>query len=651
MTGLTAVDALPILLVDDRDQNLRTLEAVLEPLGYPLELATSGAEALRKLLERDFALILLDVRMPGLDGLETAKLIKGRARSQDIPIIFLTAARNELGDMIRGYGVGAVDYLMKPFDPELLRSKVAVFAELEGNRRALNRSEAFLRGAFEAAPIGKTVLDSERRIIRSNPAFARLLDRAPGSLHGVAVSALIHEAERDALQAVLDQIAGAHRNGRSVEPATVDVRLTKSTGGDVWVEAVVSAIEPDEHAEPPLLVQWVDLTARRRVEQARGELYVEQAARLQAEALAERLSTLQQFSDALDSLSLRPLLAELAGRTADLFKAELVEVEVALQEQPPLILRAVDGEVRRTEQPAEQPGEGAWHELSLSIQRAQLGMLRLALPSGRALSASETSLLNELAERAALAIRRAQLHEQERRIAEELQRGLLPKRLPDVPHLELAAHYQAAGLGAEAGGDWYDAFPLTDERVGIVVGDVTGRGIEAASTMGQLRSVTRAFAVGDDGFRSAGEVLTRVNRYQLALAEVEMFTVIYAIVDPVRGTIQWANAGHPPALLRTAAGETRYLDGGNELMGIGEVVYDTYEGSVAAGDTLILYSDGLVERRGESLDAGFERLAEAARSGPDSPQALRPHLLTRMLPEDADLHDDVTAMLVRLLAA
>ena len=133
---------------------------MLEPLGFPLVTAGSGREALRLLLERDFALILLDVRMPGLDGLETASLIKGRARTSDVPIVFLTAARDEVQNIIRGYGVGAVDYVLKPFEPELLRSKVAVFAELETSRRALKRSEALLRGAFEAAPIGKTLLDS-----------------------------------------------------------------------------------------------------------------------------------------------------------------------------------------------------------------------------------------------------------------------------------------------------------------------------------------------------------------------------------------------------------------------------------------------------------------------------------------------------------
>src|SRR5262249_61300308 len=98
-------------------------------------------------------------------------------RTKAIRIVFLTAARDEVSDIARGYGVGAVDYVLKPFDPELLRSKVAVFAELEANRRALKRSEALLSGAFEAAPIGKTVLDAEGRIVRPNPAFANLVGR------------------------------------------------------------------------------------------------------------------------------------------------------------------------------------------------------------------------------------------------------------------------------------------------------------------------------------------------------------------------------------------------------------------------------------------------------------------------------------------
>lgn len=237
---------------------------------------------------------------------------------------------------------------------------------------------------------------------------------------------------------------------------------------------------------------------------------------------------------------------------------------------------------------------------------------------------------------------------EEHRIAVQLQRGLLPKRLPQVPGIALAAHYEAAGRGAEAGGDWYDAFALPNGRVGVVVGDVTGRGLAAASAMGQLRSVTRAFALADEGTRLPGDVLTRLNRYQLALTERELFTVIYAIVDPIRGSVCWAAGGHPPPLLRTATGQTRFLEGGGALMGMSDVVYQDAEEHVSLNDTLLFYSDGLVERRGESLDEGLRRLSTAAAGGPEPPTALCRHVLGCMLSSAQTLRDDVTAVLVRI---
>lgn len=427
----TAVDVLPLLLVDDRPENLLALEAVLEPLGYPLLTASSGAEALRLLLEYDVALILLDVLMPELDGLETAQLIKARSRTRDIPIVFLTAARDEVGNILRGYGVGAVDYVLKPFDPELLRSKVAVFAELEKSRRALNRSESFLRAAFEAAPIGKTLLDGQQRIVRSNPAFARLAGRDPGDLDGVPIVELCHQDDVEMLSDVLDRVADGDLKAAG-DWAGADLRLVRP-GADVWVGIVASSIEPTEFAEPLLLVQWVDLSSRRRAEQARAELLLEHAARSQAESIADRLAKLQALSGAIDSLSLDGLLTELALRLVELFDATVAEVQVSggLEElEEPVAVRASGGEARRVVDDTDSPTVDRWYDAPLVIDGATVGTLRLGLPEDRSFSASERSLLRDAAERAALGIRRAQLHEREHRIAVELQSGLLPKRLP-----------------------------------------------------------------------------------------------------------------------------------------------------------------------------------------------------------------------------
>jgi signal transduction histidine kinase/DNA-binding LytR/AlgR family response regulator len=141
----SADDRVNILIVDDRPENLLAVEAILEPLGQHLVRAHSGAEALRHLLEREFACILLDVQMPGMNGFETARVIKSRERTKYIPIIFLTAISKEQEYVFRGYAVGAVDYLFKPFNPDILRSKVAVFVDLYLKQKQLERQEAKLR--------------------------------------------------------------------------------------------------------------------------------------------------------------------------------------------------------------------------------------------------------------------------------------------------------------------------------------------------------------------------------------------------------------------------------------------------------------------------------------------------------------------------
>jgi len=139
-----------ILLVDDREENLLALEAILGGLGHELLRATSGQQALKHLLVEDVSLILLDVQMPEMDGYDTAAHIKSRPRTQDIPIIFLTAIDREAHQAYRGYAAGAVDFLAKPFDPWVLRAKVEVFLGLQQERQRLIDRAADLQRRLEA---------------------------------------------------------------------------------------------------------------------------------------------------------------------------------------------------------------------------------------------------------------------------------------------------------------------------------------------------------------------------------------------------------------------------------------------------------------------------------------------------------------------
>jgi len=158
-----------LLLVDDRPQNLLALEAILEPLGHELVTATSGEQALRILLQRDdFAVILLDVQMPDLDGFEVAEVIKERDRTRAIPIIFLTALSKEERHVFRGYEIGAVDYVFKPFDREILRAKVGVFVELwEKNEQIREQAEQL--AAQELAELRRTSAERYRQLADAMP--------------------------------------------------------------------------------------------------------------------------------------------------------------------------------------------------------------------------------------------------------------------------------------------------------------------------------------------------------------------------------------------------------------------------------------------------------------------------------------------------
>jgi CheY-like chemotaxis protein len=140
-----AIPTANILLVDDHRSNVLALEAILSPLGHRLVKATSGTDALRHLLAEDFALILMDVQMPVLDGFQTASLIKGNPRTRDVPIIFVTGARRDVSHIFKGYSYGAVDYLLKPVDADILRSKVSVFVELFRKGEQIKWQEALLR--------------------------------------------------------------------------------------------------------------------------------------------------------------------------------------------------------------------------------------------------------------------------------------------------------------------------------------------------------------------------------------------------------------------------------------------------------------------------------------------------------------------------
>jgi hypothetical protein len=236
------------------------------------------------------------------------------------------------------------------------------------------------------------------------------------------------------------------------------------------------------------------------------------------------------------------------------------------------------------------------------------------------------------------------LVEREHEIAVELQRSLL--RQVDVPDLQTCHVYRAAAPELEVGGDWYDVITLPQGAVAHVVGDVVGHGVHAAATMGQLRSALRALA---PAFPDPAELLGRVAAFAEAIPGAACTTVAYAVLDPGDGRLTYACAGHPPPLVIGSDGTSRFLEGGRSLplASLAGPRFVSAHDRLTAGDALLLYTDGLVERRGQDLDAGLDRLRAAATSLPGAPPGQLCDRLVADMTGDDPLHDDICVLAVR----
>ena len=316
MTTPHGSEPVDILVVDDRPENLLALEAILEPLGQHIVRASSGEDALRCLLERDFAVILLDVQMPNMNGFETARLIKSRQRTRFIPIIFLTAISKEAEYVFRGYSVGAVDYMFKPFQPEILRSKVGVFVELYLQQRRLTEQEQRLR-EIERQDLElrhmRELLESEARfseIVRSamdaivlfdadgkisvlNGTAERMFGTTAAEAIGTSITTFFPEATSESLMTTICSAAesgrggGVDAQGGSEAPHAFVAR--RANAEDFPIEASVSCLETPIGRTYTLIAR--DISERVRQQGALEE---------QATSLADSARELKELNDELN---------------------------------------------------------------------------------------------------------------------------------------------------------------------------------------------------------------------------------------------------------------------------------------------------------------------------------------------------------------
>jgi PAS domain S-box-containing protein len=311
-TAAVGAEQVDILLVDDRPENLLALEAILESLGQRLVLAQSGEAALRCLLEREFAVILLDVQMPGMNGFETAQMIKSRERTRFVPIIFLTAISKDEEYVFKGYSVGAVDYMFKPFQPEILRSKVNVFVELYLQRRRLAEqeqrlheserqeleirhmrelleSEARYREIVNSAMDAIIAFDADGNIAFVNGAAERMFGTtAAGAIGKGMTNFFPGGVGGDGLAGICDTASPADENNATRRQAPHSLMACRANGERFPLEASVSCLDTPGGRTYTLIARDVSERVRHEEELKR-----------QADSLAESAKELTELNEEL----------------------------------------------------------------------------------------------------------------------------------------------------------------------------------------------------------------------------------------------------------------------------------------------------------------------------------------------------------------
>nr|WP_241265893.1 SpoIIE family protein phosphatase [Streptomyces boncukensis] len=530
--------------------------------------------------------------------------------------------------------------------------------------RAVEQDLAALDALFASSPLGIALFDTDQRFIRINRALARLHGSTSAQLAGrtvrdvlpPAMAEEVHQIQETVLEtgrSVVDLVMPAPdgEGARSVSFA----RLTDRSGQVLGVSCTIMDISERLEALKKVEAAHERLALLDDVGVALGDLLdVRELSQALAAALVPRfadysgvllLGTVLRGGDLPTSVPLPGTPMHQVG-TAARYAGEAVDRMFALgrdttYEPGSLFGVAVDtgtpylapsqAEILHTLAPGDPRARVARDldirsmlAVPLRARGAALGLFVVARTGGRPpFDRADVDLAMELADRAGVSLDNARLYAREREGALMLQRSLLPRHLPEPPGVAVASRYVPGGTGGnEAGGDWFDVIPLPGGRVAFVVGDVMGHGLHAAVTMGRLRTAVRTLAGLD---LPPDELLARVDALADDLAhgpeEVLMATCVYAVYEPApsaagprSGVLTLASAGHLPPLLAAPGPDgvrgVRALDDlpSGAPLGVGGVAFESVELEVAEGSVLVLYTDGLVETRGEDIGTGIERL-------------------------------------------
>lgn len=396
-------------------------------------------------------------------------------------------------------------------------------------------------------------------------------------------------------------------------------------------------------------------------------------------APSEQVRNLYRLSDpALSELGLEELLDELLDRVREALEVDTAAILLLDPESQQLVARAARGIEEEVEQGVRIPlGQGFAGRIAseraaiyvaevdhadilnpilrekgirsllgvpLIVEAQLIGVLHVGSLQPREFGQQDLAVLQLAAARAAPGIERARLFsalEHEHEVAMVLQRSLLPGRLPESYGVAVASRYMPAR--EEVGGDWYDVIELPGGRIGLVIGDVVGHGLRAATRMGQVRTALRSYALEGHG---PAHTLELVDRFVQSMGEYAMATAAYAIFDPETARVRFATAGHLPPIVISGTG-SRMIEV-TPAAPLGGFPYGSCpeeEFSLVAGEMVVLYTDGLVERRGVSLNTGIDHLIELVRDAHSAEEACR-RAVDGMTPPDG-LADDLAILVLQ----
>ncbi|MFJ7175287.1 SpoIIE family protein phosphatase [Streptomyces massasporeus] len=554
--------------------------------------------------------------------------------------------------------------------------------------RQVERDLALSHSLVNQTPLGIAVFDNDLRWVGVNPALERINGVPEEAVLGRRVGEVLPDLDVEAIEARM-------RHVLETGAPLLDQQTVGRTAADAQDRAYSESyhrIEDTDGRVLGLAMAVLDVTERQQaaaeVAQARQHLSViadagmkigttldlQQTARELADVVVPHLADLAAV-DVLESVVARGTITPVSGGAPAEFRALAVAagyptdaihaadpvgelatygssrvITQCVRSARPVLVERVDGKMMRrlardsrAALALHEAGAHSYLALPLVARGKVLGTLSLyRTVNERPFDDQDQVLASELAARAAICIDNARLYGRERGTALTLQRSLLPSTPAEREGLDIAARYRPAL--SEVGGDWYDVLPLGPGRTGLVVGDVMGKGVQAAAIMGQLSTATRALARLD---LPPAELLRHLDDIAGSLGDA-IATCVYAVCDLRRGICELSSAGHLPPVLAGVDGDAKLVDVPSGVpLGVGGVEFGTVEVELAPGSLLALYTDGLVENRGEPIDTGLDTLTRLLRSAGPSLQRASDSLLSALSPEP---DDDVALLLVRTRA-